>query len=76
MVLSFISGRTILPVRTCFATWKIVRNVDGEGDRNDFYPLSSSLFLHPFHHVPQTVDGMYDGDDLFSPEMCVFFLKE
>jgi len=54
-VLSFISGGA----RACSATWKIVRNIDGEkGGRNDFYPLPSSpSFLHPFRHVPRDANG-------------------
>jgi len=56
-VLSFISGGA--SARACFATWKIVRNIDGEkGGRNDFYPLPSSpSFLRPFRHVPRDANG-------------------
>ncbi|EZA50795.1 hypothetical protein X777_10845 [Ooceraea biroi] len=45
-------------VQACSATWKIVRNIDGEGGRTDFYPLPSSpSFLRPLHHVPWDANG-------------------
>lgn len=78
---SFISGKDGATVQACFATWKIARKVDDEGNRNDFYPFPSSPPVsHPFPHVSRDVNGKQqlpnvDGTDLSPSKLCVFLDK-